>query len=67
MTEVERLTIELLNELDGMSPEVIEGLRTEWIEQLKGGNAERYQRVEGFVNAVCDVAIDRTKKHAQVA
>lgn len=67
MTEIEKMTVELLNEMDGMSPQNIEELRTEWIEQLKAGNAERYQRVEGFVNAVCDVAIDRTKKHAQVA
>ena len=29
MTEVERLIIELLNELDGMSQETIEDLRTE--------------------------------------
>lgn len=67
MTEVEKLTVELLREFDGMSPETIEDLRTEWIEQLKAGDPEMYQRVEGFVNAVCDVAIDRAKKRLEVA
>lgn len=67
MTEAEKLTIELLNELDGMSPEIIEEIRTEWIDQLKAGDAERYQGVEDFVNAVCDVAIDRAEKRLEVA
>lgn len=67
MTEVEKLTIELLHEFDGMLPETIEELRTEWLEEIKARDAERFPRVENYVNAVCDVAIDRAKKKAQVA
>jgi len=67
MEEIERLTIELLHEFDGMSPETIEDLRTEWIEELKSRDAERFARVERYVNAVCDVAIDRAKKRLEVA
>lgn len=62
MKEIEKLIIELLHEFDRMSLETIEDLRTEWIDQLKDGDTERYQRVESFVNAVCDVAINRVKK-----
>ena len=35
MTEVERLTMELLKEMDDMSPEDIENFRKEWFEKLE--------------------------------
>lgn len=67
MTEIEKLVVELLHEFDGMSPETIEELRTEWIKELKTRDAERFPRVEKFVNTVCDVAIGRARKKAEVA
>ena len=35
MTEVERMTVELLEEMDDMSPEDIENFRREWFEKLE--------------------------------
>lgn len=67
MDEIRELTVELLREFDGMEPEMIEGLREEWLKQLKASDAERYQKVEGFVNAVCDVAINRARRKEKVA
>lgn len=35
MTEVEKMTVELLEEMDDMSPEDIENFRKEWFEKLE--------------------------------
>lgn len=66
MTEVEKLTIELLNELDGMSPEFIEGLRVEFVAGINREDPEKWKKVERYVNAVCDTAIDRANKQLEV-
>jgi hypothetical protein len=66
MTEVERMTVELLKEMDDMLPENIENFRKEWFEKLEPGQI-RNEKVDNYVNAVCDVAINRAKKRLAVA
>lgn len=66
MTEVERMTVELLEEMDDMSPEDIENFRREWFEKLEPEQI-RNEKVDDYVNAVCDVAISRAKKRLEVA
>lgn len=66
MTEVERMTVELLKEMDDMLPENIENFRKEWFEKLEPGQS-RNEKVDNYVNAVCDVAINRAKKRLAVA
>ena len=66
MTEAERMTVELLKEMDDMSLEAIENFRREWFEKSEQGEV-RGEEVDNYVNAVCDVAIDRAKRRMQVA
>ena len=66
MTEVERMTVELLKEMDDMLPENIENFRKELFEKLEPGQS-RNEKVDNYVNAVCDVAINRAKKRLAVA
>ena len=66
MTEVERMTVELLKEMDDMLPENIENFRKERFEKLEPGQI-RNEKVDNYVNAVCDVAINRAKKRLAVA
>ncbi|MBO5371977.1 MAG: hypothetical protein J6A75_04555 [Lachnospiraceae bacterium] len=69
MNEMEKLIAELLHEMDDMSAEVIEEIKDTWLEQLKIelNSTERFQRIEKFVNVVCDVAIDRANRKVVVA
>ena len=60
------MTVELLKEMDDMLPENIENLRKEWFEKLEPGQI-RNEKVDNYVNAVCDVAINRAKKRLAVA
>lgn len=66
MPEIERLTMELSMEMDDMLPEAIENLRKEWFEKLEPGQI-RNEKVDNYVNAVCDVAISRAKRRLAVA
>ena len=66
MTEVERMTVELLKEMDDMLPEAIENFRKEWFEKLEPGQIWN-EKVDNYVNAVCDVAISRAKRRLAVA
>ena len=66
MTEVERMTVELLKEMDDMLPEDIENFRKEWFEKLEPGQI-RNEKVDNYVNTVCDVAINRAKRRLAVA
>lgn len=66
MTEIERMTVELLKEMDDMLPEDIENFRKEWFEKLEPGQI-RNEKVDNYVNAVCDVAINRAKRRLAVA
>nr|DAZ43253.1 MAG TPA: hypothetical protein [Caudoviricetes sp.] len=66
MPEIERLTMELLMEMDDMLPEAIENFRKEWFEKLEPGQI-RNEKVDNYVNAVCDVAISRAKRRLAVA
>ncbi len=64
MTQVERMVVDLLKEMDDMSPEAIENLRREWFENPV---KIRSDKVDNYVNAVCDVAIMRAKRRLAVA
>lgn len=66
MPEIERLTMELLMEMDDMLPEAIENFRKEWFEKLEPGQI-RNEKVDNYVNTVCDVAINRAKRRLAVA
>lgn len=48
MTEVERMTVELLEEMDDMSPEDIENFRREWFEKLEPEQI-RNEKVDDYV------------------
>lgn len=67
--KLDEMTKTFLHELDGMTPEEIEQLRTEWVEEIVNRRAElkSFEAVTNYVNAVCDVAISRAKKRLEVA
>lgn len=58
MDEIRKLTLELLHEMEGITAEAIEDLRTDWIACLKEKDLEKAIRLESFVNAVCDTAME---------
>ena len=66
---LDEMTKNFLHELDGMAPEKIEQLRTEWVKEIANRKAElkSFEGVTDYVNAVCDVAISRAKKRLAVA
>lgn len=59
--EVEKMTAELLREMDDMSPETIENFRKDWFEKEKRKKL-RSKKVDNYVNALCDGAIARAKR-----
>ncbi len=61
MKEVEKMTAELLREMDDMSPETIENFRKDWFEKEKRKKL-RSEKVDNYVNALCDCAIARAKR-----
>lgn len=67
--KLDEMTKNFLHELDGMAPEKIEQLRTEWVKEIANRKAElkSFEGVTDYVNAVCDVAISRAKKRLEVA
>ena len=66
MTEAETMTMELLKEMDDMSPEAIENVRREWFEKSESSRI-RSEKVDNYVNTICDVAIARALKRRAVA
>ena len=66
LTEVERMTVDLLKEMDDLSPEAIENFRREWFEKPEQGKVHS-EKVDNYINVVCDVAIERANKRVQVA
>lgn len=62
MDEIRQLTVEILEQLDLMSPDEIESMREEWLSALSMKDKEQIERVEDYVNAVCDVGIIRVMK-----
>ena len=66
LTEVERMTVDLLKEMDDLPPEATENFRREWFEKSEQGKV-RSEKVDNYVNVVCDVAIERANKRVQVA
>lgn len=59
--EVEKMTAELLREMDDMLPETIENFRKDWFEKEKRKKL-RSEKVDNYVNALCDRAIARAKR-----
>lgn len=66
LTEVERMTVDLLKEMDDLSPEAIENFRRECFEKPEQGKVHS-EKVDNYINVVCDVAIERANKRVQVA
>ena len=66
---MDEMTKTFLNELEGMTPEEIEQLRIEWVEEIVNRKAElkSFENVTDYVNAICDVAVNRAKKRLAVA
>ncbi len=62
MDENRELVMYMLQELDVMSQEELEEFRGIWLEEIKKQSSEMFARVEKFVNAICDVAIDRVNR-----
>ena len=60
------MTVELLKEMDDMSPETIENFRKEQFKKLETGQI-RNDKVDNYVNALCDVAINRAKRRLEVS
>lgn len=67
--KLNEMTKELLLEFDGIAPEEINHLREEWLAELENRKSEfkGFERVTKYVNAICDVAIERAKRRMQVA
>lgn len=66
MTKIEEMTKELLLTMDGFSPEEIEDFRKEWFEKEEPGKS-RSKLVDNYLNALCDVAIERAKRKQTVS
>lgn len=67
--KLDEMTRELLLMFDGTDPEEIDRLRNEWLAELESRKSElqKPDRVVDYVNAICDVAIERAKRIMQVA
>ena len=62
MGEKETLTVGILELMEGMTPEEIEGYKSEWLKTIQKKDIEMYSRVIEFVDCVCEVAIKRAYK-----
>lgn len=58
MDEIRKLTLELLHEMEDMTAEAIEDLRTDWIACLIEKDPVKGAMLEPFVNAVCNTALE---------
>lgn len=67
--KLDEMTRELLLAFDGTDPEEIDRLRNEWLAELESRKSEfqRPDRAVDYVNAICDVAIERAKRRMKVA
>lgn len=67
--KLDEMTRELLLMFDGTDPEEIDRLRNEWLAELESRKSEfqRSDRAVDYVNAICDVAIERAKRRMKVA
>ena len=67
--KLDEMTRELLLAFDDADPEEIDRLRNEWLTELKSRKSElqKPDRAVDYVNAICDVAIERVKRRMQVA
>lgn len=67
MSEIDKMTLDLLADMEDMTPEQIEQIRTEWFDKMEREDKETTFRVGEFINVLCDVAINRAKKIMQTA
>lgn len=66
MEEIEKMTMELLKEMEDMDPATIECFRQDWFNRSDDDKL-RSERVDNYVNALCDVAIARALERSAVA
>ena len=67
MSEVQLMAVELLEEMEDMTPEQIEQIRTEWFDKMEKEDRDTTFRVGKFIHILCDMAIEKTKNKAQTA
>lgn len=67
--KLDKMTEEFLLELDGIAPKEIEQIKIEWLKELTERKSELkdFESAINYVNAVCDVAINRAKRKMVVA
>ena len=67
--KLNKITIDFLEMLNGMNLEDIEQIKAEWLNELadKKSKFKDYESAKNYANAVCDVAITRSKKKQAVA
>ncbi len=67
--KLDEMTKEFLLKLDGIAPEEIKQIKTEWLKELtdKKSELKNFESAVNYVNAVCDVAINRAKRKMAVA
>lgn len=67
--KLDEMTKEFLLKLDGIAPEEIKQIKTEWLKGLtdKKSELKNFESAVNYVNAVCDVAINRAKRKMAVA
>ena len=61
MNEVQKMAVELLEELKDLTPEQIEQLRTEWFDKMEKEEKDTVFRVGEFIHVVCNMAIEKSK------
>lgn len=67
MDEKWKLTMELLELMEDMSPGQIEAVRTEWMEMYVSKEPARWKRVKKFVDAITTIAIRRAMAKPKTA
>nr|DAN03128.1 MAG TPA: hypothetical protein [Caudoviricetes sp.] len=67
--KLDKMTKEFLLKLDGFVPKEIEQIKIEWLKELTERKSELkdFESAINYVNAVCDVAINRAKRKMVVA
>lgn len=66
MDDIKMMIGELLTEIISMSPESINGLRKEWIQELRERKSQGCGIEEHLVNAICDFALVRALRKIEV-
>lgn len=67
MNESEKMTLDILKDIEDMELKKIEKLRKQLLDYIKAENIDKFKRVEWFVNLLCDIAIKRAKHKEMVS